>query len=196
MNTRFLKHVAALVAAGTLAAPTFAAQETFSLAWSGAQFGNDAQATGSITMDPSAFTIGSQSNIDMSKVSALTLTITDASVGNGTFTLSDFSAMYAASPSALDFSRQLVGQPVDGGYAWGTNSPELSGQAGDFNLFTNIQAAPTGTWYFTLTTEDGHGDAMALTSMTAAVPEASNVALMLAGLGVVGLLSRRRRTQG
>jgi MYXO-CTERM domain-containing protein len=83
-----------------------------------------------------------------------------------------------------------VGQVDATGGTWG--APTASD--GDFNLFANNAAAPLGTWYFTLTTADGAGDHMLLTSMTA-VPEAPGISMMLAGLGLVGFAARRRKAR-
>jgi len=126
-------------------------------------------------------------------VSDLGLTISGANSGNGTFGLSDFNFMVVWAPTALDFSRELVGQANATGGIWG--APAASD--GDFNLFANNAAAPLGTWYFTLTTADGAGDKMPLTSMAplSAVPEAQGVSMMLAGLGLVGFAARRRKAR-
>lgn len=193
--SKFIKHAAAVLVASVLAAPAFAAQETFNLAWSGASFGNDAMATGHITIDTDAIT-GSYNDISFpdARVSDLGLTISGANRGNGTFGLSDFAFMVVWAPTALDFSHELVGQADSGpGGAWG--APTASD--GDFNLFANNPSAPLGTWYFTLTTADGAGDKMLLTSMTplSAVPEAQGVSMMLAGLGLVGFAARRRKAR-
>jgi hypothetical protein len=189
--SKFIKHAAAVLVAGVLATPAFAAQETFNLAWSGASFGNDAMATGHITIDTDAIN-GSYNDISFpdARVSDLGLTISGANSGNGTFGLSDFNFMAVWAPTALDFSRELVGQADATGGTWG--APSASD--GDFNLFANNAAAPLGTWYFTLTTADGAGDHMLLTSMTA-VPEAPGISMMLAGLGLVGFAARRRKAR-
>jgi hypothetical protein len=191
---KFLKRAAAAVVVGMLAIPAFAAQEAFDLAWSGASFGNDAVATGRITIDTDSInrdyvTIG----FPDARVSSLSLTISGANRGNGTFDASDFIFMAVWAPTALDFSRELVGQANAGGGHWGATTS----RDGDFNLFANNAAAPEGTWYFTLTTADGAGDHMALTSMTpaTAVPEAQGVSMMLAGLGLVGFAARRRKAR-
>ncbi len=188
---KFIKHAAAVLVAGVVAAPAFAAPETFNLAWSGASFGNDATATGRITIDTDSFTtIYSDISFPDARVSDLSLTISGANKGNGTFGLSDFNFLAVWAPTALDFSRELVGQADADGGTWGATTAS----DGDFNLFANNVAAPNGTWYFTLTTADGSGDSMVLTSMTA-VPEAQNVAMMFAGLGLLGAVARRRKSQ-
>jgi hypothetical protein len=186
-----IKRAAAILAAAVLATPAFAAQETFNLAWSGATFGNDAKATGEITIDTSAIN-SSYTDIMFpdSRVSDLSVTISGARTGNGTFGLSDFSFAAVWAPSPLDFSKELVGQSLTTGGTWG----QSNAMDGDFNLFAANPSAPNGTWYFELTTSAGGGDTMALTSMTP-VPETSNVALMLAGLGLVGVVARRRKAQ-
>ena len=190
----FTKQVATILALGVLAMPAFAAQETFDLAWNGASFSNSATATGKITIDTDSI---NASNNDIffpsSQVTGLSVTIAGAKAGNGTFGLSDFQFMAVYAPSALDFSKQLVGQSLTDGSTWGEGD---FGSGGDFNLFSNNAVAPEGTWYFTLTTANGAGDSMLLTSMTpavSAVPEAQSVSMMLAGLGLVGFAARRRK---
>ncbi len=189
---KFIKQAAAILAAGVLASPAFAAQETFDLAWSGTSFGNTATATGQITIDTSS--INSNYNefaFPDSRVTNLSITVSGADAGNGTFGLSDFSFMVVWAPQALDFSRELVGQPQGGGNTWG----ESNGSAGDLNFFGNSASAPVGTSYFVLTTADYAGDPMLLTSMRSAVPEAGNLSMLLAGLGLVGFAARRRQSR-
>lgn len=185
-----IKQAAVILAAAVLAAPAFAAQETFDLKWSGASLGDGATAVGKITIDTGALSAGS-GDIDFpdSRVSNFTVTVSGASAGNGTFDLSDFSFMAVDVPSALDLSKELVGQALTDGSTWGESN---EGAGGDFNFFAGNDDAPTGTWWFTLTSADGQGDGMVLTSMSA-VPEAQNLSLMLAGLGLVGFAARRRK---
>ena len=189
---KFIKQAAAVLVAGVLATPAFATQETFDLAWSGASFGNTATATGEITIDTSVINTNyNEIAFPDSRITDLSITISGASAGNGTFGLSDFSFLVVWAPGSLDFSRQLVGQSQPGGTTWGV--PD--GASGDFNIFGNSADAPIGTSYFELTTADYSGDPMLLTSMTAAVPEVQNVSMMLAGLGLVGFAARRRKTR-
>ncbi len=189
---KFIKHTAVVLAAALLATPAFAGQETFDLAWSGASFGNTATATGEITIDTDAINTGYNEIVfPDSRVTDLSITISGADAGNGTFGMSDFGFMVVWAPGPLDFSQQLVGQQQPGGTTWGVSD----GNSGDFNIFGNNANAPVGTSYFVLTTADYSGDSMLLTSMTSAVPEAQNISMMLAGLGLVGFAARRRKAR-
>jgi hypothetical protein len=126
---------------------------------------------------------------------ALSITISGASSGNGTFTLSDFDTVLINEGGlGLNFNQQLVGQPTTGN-PWGT--PD--GASGDFNLFNRTGiggTAPDGTFDFTLTTNAGAGDPMLLTSFvlaTSVVPEPSGIALISIGMGLTAIAVRRRR---
>lgn len=102
-----------------------------------------------------------------SVVEALTLTVSNALIGNGTFTLSDFGGIiWNTNGAALDFTKELVGQPTFGGLGenWGTvvSAPpggfydgtveEPTSYGGDFNLFDPPECVPTGVAVFTLAT--------------------------------------------
>ncbi len=68
--------------------------------------------------------------------------------------------------------------------------------AGDFNIFNNGNdpSAPLGTFYFTLTTDDGKGDSMYLTRFAPAsvVPEPSlMIPLSIALLALVFVAHKR-----
>lgn len=186
----------AFTAAALFGSTAFAKQETLNVTWSGASFGNTAVATGFFTFDTDLIpNIGFQDPINMDQVIDLGITITGANSGNGTFTKSDFNSIYFASASTLDYSTQLIGQSLSNGETFGpTGSNTGDGEKGDFNLFGVTTAAPVGTWYFTLTTNNGSGDQMLVTSMTPAVPEPEAIALMLAGLVCVGFLGARRKS--
>ena len=200
MKATILKQIATALVIGALATPVFAAQQTFDLAWSGASLGNAASATGEITFDPTAIGSGNQYFFPSTVITNASVTITGAGAGNGTFGTSDLSFAVIFVPSTLDFSKQLVGQALANGSTWGTSTGAGGdGAGGDFNLFADRDIspdAPYGTWYFQLTSAGGAGDSMLLTSMApaAAVPEARNAAMLLAGLGLVGVAVRRRKT--
>ncbi|HET6631603.1 MAG TPA: hypothetical protein VFG73_02725 [Rhodanobacteraceae bacterium] len=106
-------------------------------------------------------------------VTALTVTVSGASAGNGTFGLSDFEEINFEIPDpGLDLDAQLVGQPTVGS-AWGTpggcgGSVDGPGDAGDFNMFIENSAAPEGVDCFALGAGGGDGEVMFLTSMIAA----------------------------
>lgn len=201
MSSTFLrlKNIAAataFTAASLLGSTAFAKQETLNITWSGASFNNTAAATGFITFDTDLIpNIGFQDPININQVIDLGITITGANSGNGTFTKSDFESIYFASPSALNYTTQLIGQSLSNGETFGpTGSATGLGEKGDFNLFAITQGAPEGTIYFTLTTNNGAGDQMLVTSMTPAVPEPESMAMMFAGLACIGFMGTRRKS--
>lgn len=145
------------------ALPASADLVVFDLAWSGASFGNGATATGRITIDDALLANpGNNSSTTPGLVTALVVTISGASAGNGTYGLADFTDFFLNTGSlALDFTRELVGQPT-GQDPWGTSQPGNTG--GDFNL-RGASPAPNGTHFFRLTTNGGAGDHLLLTSL-------------------------------
>jgi hypothetical protein len=188
---------AALLAALFETAPV-SAMTTFDLDWSGASFGNSAVASGFITVDESVFPGGSTS-LPSPFVTALQLTISGASSGNGTFTLTDFNSLRFYTPSTsdhLDLSQNLIGQTLSSGCAYGTSVGSCgNGNGGDFNIFGNNSLDPIGAWYFQLQTSGGSGDSLLVTSISAAVPEPSTWAMMILGFAGVGFMAYRRRNK-
>jgi hypothetical protein len=138
----------------------------YQLTWSGAP-SNTAAAAGIIRMDVSALANPGETEWPTTPfVQALTVTVTGATAGNGTFTEADFErVVFETGGATLDLGAQLVGQPTPLG-PWGTPS----GDAGDFNLFAANPAAPTGVYYFLLGADGGNGDEMLLTSFLPITP--------------------------
>lgn len=177
---------AALFAAG-------AAQATeYKVLWSGQSFGNSATGVGFIDIDTSVVPdVGFQGfhALPDSAFQILSVTISGASSGNGTFGASDFSSYYFATPIALNYSKELIGQDVGGGCTYGTSTgPCGNGSSGDFNLFGAVAGAPLGVWYFDLQTAGG--DQMLVTSIS---PAPEPVTLALFGAGLAGYAATRRR---
>ena len=156
--------------------------ETFNFTYSGASRSNTANASGSITLDTKFITSGF-ALIDISNIVNLSMTVTGANSGNGNFTKSDFGGIYFYSPTALNFSRELVGQVLTGGNKFG-------GENGTLN-FAGMNSAPAASYYDDLSSA---GLVMKLTSMSvAAVPEADTSAMLLMGAGMMGFIARRRK---
>ena len=140
--------------------------QTYNLTWSGASFNNSATATGQIVIDLTTLPNPSGTYDMYNDIVSLTITVTGASSGNGTWTKADLAPISALGTytywdtggATLDMNQELVGQPTAGN-PWGT--PD--GISGDFNLFFQ-NGGPLGTFYFTLTTDGGTEDSMLLTS--------------------------------
>jgi hypothetical protein len=171
----------------------------FDLKWSGEFFGNEASATGFIDFDPAQF---SNPGETYNLIDDFSVTVTGATVGNGTFTLSDFAYFRFVTPpnSPLDFTQELVGQPATPpALPFGT--PDIVNEAGDFNIFANNLNAPTGTSYFRITTASGGGESLTLTSFAprsttppTSVPESASVLGLLA-VGAFGKASKFKGTK-
>jgi hypothetical protein len=171
-----------------------AAPITFNFTFSGASFSNGAVANGWITFSDASYAYqpvsGSQYLMSGSEVSALSLTVSGASSGNGTFTKSDFSAMTFWTPQALDLNLQLVGQaPVGQNTFWGNDVTSIDG---DFNFFKIASPVPDGVNNFTLAADGGMAENMLLVSMVA-VPEPATYAAILGSLALGLVVVRRRR---
>jgi hypothetical protein len=179
--------LAASLTAAASAGPT---GDTFLLSWSGDFFGNTATAEGTITFAAgSLVNPGDELYFIGTDVLNIEVTVSGASIGNGTFTTSAFNFInFNTGGATLDLTTELVGQTTVGG-PWGQTG--LVGANGDFNLFSNFTdpAAPNGTDFFELTTEGLNGDIMALTSFR---PVPAPAALSLLGLAGIGAARRRR----
>jgi hypothetical protein len=170
--------------------------QTYNIMWSGAPYNNNAVATGQITLDLTTLPNPGGPAYDMyNDIASLSLTVTGASVGNGTWTKADLQPIsnlgtytyWDTGGAMLNMNEELVGQPTTGS-PWGT--PD--GVSGDFNFFFG-NGGPLGTFYFTLTTDGGNGDSMQLISVApvGGVPEPGT--LVLAGSGILLLAGTIRR---
>jgi hypothetical protein len=123
---------------------------TFDLEWSGAGSGNAAVATGTITIDDTLLNNPGFSNDDF--VTDFSITVEGSGSGDGGWGRSDFATIFMFTDTALDLSMELIGQPTSIN-PWGTQDPADTG--GDFNFFAGTAGAPTGTYYFQITTSSG-----------------------------------------
>jgi hypothetical protein len=183
--------------------------QTFDLTWSGDSFGNQATATGQITIDTLLLANPTPAFVvDDINVRAFSITVSRASAGDGNFRLVDFHTFdWGTNGATLDLTRELVGQPTVGdppafpGLPWGTGS---RGLAGDFNIHPTRASttAPTAVAAFEIYTDGGRGDVLALTSFrphpqTTGVPEldpagAAGALTLLVG-GILLLRGQRHR---
>jgi len=128
-----------------------AAPITFDFTFSGESLGNTAIATGFISItDASLIPNPTHRWCDRQPsgpaISALSITVSGASSGNGTFSIDAFkSIIWDTGGVALDLTQELVGQPTDGapyGDPWGT--PVIPPSGGDFNLIGLSAPTPSG----------------------------------------------------
>jgi PEP-CTERM motif len=170
--------------------------QTYNLGWSGAFLGNDASASGQITLDLTTLTnptpLGGLGIDIVSDIASVTVTVTGARAGNGSFTESDLCACSTLGTSTL---WNTNGAAVD---MHGDILAQLTVDGGDFNLFFT-PPGPQGSQELTLTTNGLSGDAMEMTQFApalgrAAVPEPATWMMMglgFAGLAFAGLRARR-----
>ena len=191
------KTIFAALAAGSCLLGSIGAQATvFNVTWSGDLNGNSGFATGLFNIDTNVVPDlnGTQNihNLPDPAFQIISLTVTGTGAGDGTFTEADFQSYYFAAFSPLDYTQELIGQSMANGCTYGSFGSCYGGPSGDFNLFANNPAAPTGSYYFQLTT---NGDTLDVTSiLPAAVPEPATWAMMLGGMGMIGFAVRRRQT--
>jgi len=184
--------------------------KTFNLTFSGADYGNNLRATGSMTFDTINYVLsGGSWGVDSANISDLRITVTgsDIAANNRTYTKSnDFNYIQGRSPyedilfnssRSLDFSRELVGQTLSDGSQWGFTTP------GGANYFTLISSSAFNGGASTLAGRFSYGvmglmggaSPLDLISFSAVnpVPEADTSTMLLMGAGVMGFIARRRK---
>ncbi len=163
--------------------------------WTGTYFGNSATVEMDFDMDITAFNTGLggntgghlESNLP-GYLTNLSVTVTGASVGNGTFAASDYYYFVIDTYGPLDYSQDLA----------------TLGNLADFHLYDHTYLEPAApNWFFdadgrnVMITDAGNndGDHVLLTSFVLTpVPEPATGSLLAAGvMGLAGLAWQRRR---
>jgi hypothetical protein len=169
-----------------------AALSSFFVDWSGAGHSNAAEAHGILTVDDAFFSNDSGDSLLLPGVEVVgfSLTVSDASLGDLSFQLSDFDAFSWSTASVpLDLSQELVGQLTYGGAVWGGLH---DGKGGDFNLLAFNGIAPSAVSAFTLSTSAGLD--MDLVSFRP-VPVPLPAAFWLFGSGLAGFMAACRKAK-
>lgn len=203
------KILGAAVALAALACAPLAQAKlvTFDIKWANETGANIASAV--MTLDSGFIHTGGYGapGISMSNIQNFTLTVSGASVGNGVFGKSDFSGISFYAKSPLDLGHELIGQPVMVQYG-GVSTPfgygDADGATGAFDLWAYSATTPHTVRPFAIITDSTgpFSDYLRVSSILARdgegltmtpVPEPETYAMMLGGLALVGLASRRKK---
>jgi hypothetical protein len=126
------------------------------------------------------------------------VSVTGSPIGNGTFGMDDFQSIWFYSPTTLDLTRELIGQPLGGGLHFGPYlSHDDAYKGGDFSVTNANPEAPTGTFFFVMSAAggrdvDGYVQSATLVSMMPVIPEPPSSVLLALG-GVALVVARRAR---
>jgi PEP-CTERM motif len=163
--------------------------QSYSLAWSGASFGDGVAVTGSMTLDLT--TLPNPTNyVDIyNDITSLSITVSGSGTGDGTYTKSDLCLCNDTRTSYTYWNTN--GNTIN---MTGNVLSQLNGVNGDFNLFF-AAPGPVGTGVLVLTMNGGSGLPAAMTQFkpVTTTPEPASLALMLGGLSVLGLAVLRKR---
>jgi len=175
----------ACLSAVLAAAPASAEVITYNIHWEG--YGTVAPyADGVLTLDTSVVSPFGV-NLPSSLVKSFSLAIHNTAEADGNYTLSDFSSLMFDVPVTLNFHQQLCGQAV-------TSDRKMcdSRGPGSFYMTTGNTLPFSGNGTISLVFANS-ADEMYITSF-APVPEPGEAAMLLAGLGVLGWMRKRRRS--
>lgn len=173
--------------------------QTYELFWSGAFLGNNATASGDMTLDLTTLInptapggLEGASNYDIvSDIKSLTVTVTGASTGNGVYILTDLCGCSAFGSFTLwntnGYTVNMTGDVL----------AQLNADGGDFNLFFT-PPGPQGAEELTLTANGSIGDPMEMTKFAPAselppVPEPATWVMMGLGFGALAFAGLRAR---
>lgn len=168
-------------------APVRAEVLTFNIHWEG--FGAVVPyADAVVTLDTAVIGITGVS-LPSPLVTAINLSIHNTDTADGNYTLSDFTHLVFDVPAGLDFSRQLCGQAT----VADRTMCDSRGPSG-FYMMTG-PTLPFGSVGPTSLVFQNPDNRMYIRSFisTTAVPEPNSAAMLLAGLGLLGWMVKRRR---
>ncbi len=174
--------------------------QTYDLAWSGATFSNSSSATGVMTLDLSTLInptpIAGGGGLDnsgyediISDITRLSVVVTGAGAGNGTFLLANLAPDSAFGSYTYWFTNGVTLNME------GNVLSQLQAAGGDFNLFF-APPGPDGSSVLTLTTDGLGGNPMSMTEFAPSVPEPDSMILVSATLIVLGFAARKRIARG
>jgi hypothetical protein len=186
---------------------------TFEVDWAAGTTIPDANskviATGLVTIDTTLLpNPGNYRGDILPIITDLTINVTGAVVGNGSFDLSYYQLFYWSTGRSdgppglltLDLTKELVGQPYPDGVGFLQNKV---GYYGEFNFIAKCSLttcdepiAPTGVDTFTMRTLGGHGDYMTVSSVRpVSVTEIPEPAMLpIAGLALIVVMKFGRLT--
>lgn len=182
--------LAALAALFLFSISAEASVKTFHITWSGDEFGNAITAHGRLTIDTAAIGSSWLDTISIPDPSVLDLRITVSGAGSddGLYVWPDIIGLSFWTPTPLDYTKELIGQPLSNGCTFGRHITDPCGsESGDFNVFGYFL---NGVDYFAMQIRSYTGPRIAVTSIMPDVPEPATGTIVL--VGVMALLRRRR----